>query len=107
MDRLNIIKILAYKTWLLTKQILIQIYNVLIKSIEYSALIAPIISATNLNTLQITQNNAQRIILNKPKTTRTIIEHLHEEANIDLIDTRLAALRTRYILKLRFKSYLK
>ena len=47
MDRLNIIKILAYKTWQLTKQTLIQIYNVLIRSvIEYSAIIAPIISAT-------------------------------------------------------------
>jgi len=71
MDRLNIIKILAYKTWQLTKQTLIQIYNVLIRSvIEYSAIIAPIISVTNLNTLQIIQNNALRIILNKPKTTR-------------------------------------
>ena len=71
MDKLNIIKILAYKTWQLTKQTLIQIYNVLIRSvIEYSAIIAPIISVTNLNTLQIIQNNALRIILNKPKTTR-------------------------------------
>jgi len=71
MDRLNIIKILAYKTWQLTKQTLIQIYNVLIRSvIEYSAIIAPIISVTNLNTLQIIQNNALRIILNKPKTAR-------------------------------------
>ena len=100
MDRLNIIKILAYKTWQLTKQTLIQIYNVLIRSvIEYSAIIAPIISVTNLNTLQIIQNNALRIILNKPKITRTRIEHLHEEANIDMIDTRLAILRTRYVLK--------
>ena len=71
MDKLNIIKILAYKTWQLTKQTLIQIYNVLIRTvIEYSAIIAPIISVTNLNTLQIIQNNALRIILNKPKTTR-------------------------------------
>jgi hypothetical protein len=45
----------------LTKQTLIQIYNVLIRSvIEYSAIIAPIISVTNLNTLQIIQNNALR-----------------------------------------------
>ena len=97
MDRLNIIKILAYKTWQLTKQTLIQIYNVLIRSvIEYSAIIAPIISVTNLNTLQIIQNNALRIILNKPKITRTRKKHLHEVANID---TRLATLRTRYVLK--------
>jgi hypothetical protein len=100
MDRLNIIKILAYKTWQLTKQTLIQIYNVLIRSIiEYSAIIAPIISAANLNTLQIIQNNALRLILNKPKITRTRIEYLHEEANIDMIDTRLTTLRKRYVLK--------
>ncbi len=68
--------------------------------IEYSAIIAPIISATNLNMLQIIQNNALRLILNKPKVTRTRIEHLHEdEANIDMIDTRLTNLRKRYVLK--------
>ena len=67
--------------------------------IEYSAIIAPIISATNLNMLQIIQNNALRLILNKPKVTRTRIEHLHEEANIDMIDTRLTSLRKRYVLK--------
>jgi len=76
---------------------------VLIRSgIEYSAIIAPIISATNLNTLQIIQNNALRIILNKPKITRTRIEYLHEEANIDMIDTRLTTLRKRYVLKACF-----
>jgi len=101
MDRLNIIKILAYKTCQLIKKTLIQIYNVLIRSvIEYSAIIAPIISATNLNMLQIIQNNAFRLILNKPKVTRTRIEHLHEdEANIDMIDTILTNLRKRYDLK--------
>jgi hypothetical protein len=54
--RLNIIKI--------------QIYNVLIRSvIEYSAIIAPIISVTNLYLYPV-QNNALRIILNKPETAR-------------------------------------
>ena len=79
----------------INKKTLIQIYNVLIRSvIEYSA-----ISATNLNMFQIIQNNALRLILNKPKVTRTRIEHLHEEANIDMIDTRLTNLRKRYVLK--------
>jgi hypothetical protein len=79
----------------INKKALIQIYNVLIRSVnEYSA-----ISATNLNMFQIIQNNALRLILNKPKVTRTRIEHLHEEANIDMIDTRLTNLRKRYVLK--------
>jgi hypothetical protein len=100
MDRLNIIKILAYKTWQLTKKTLIQIYNVLIRSvIEYSAIIAPIISATNIYMLQMIQNNSLRLILNKPKITRTRIDHLHEEANIDMINTRLINFRKIYVLK--------
>jgi hypothetical protein len=79
----------------INKKTLIQIYNVLIRSvIEYSA-----ISATNLNMLQIIQNNALRLILNKPKVARTRIEHLHDEANIDMIDTRLTNLRKRYAFK--------
>ena len=49
--------------------------------------------------LQIIQNNALRLILNKPKVTRTRIEHLHEEANIDMIETRLTNLRKRCVLK--------
>jgi hypothetical protein len=99
-QRLNIIKILSHKSWSLNKTTLIQIYNVLIRSVlEYSAILAPAISSTNLNTLQIIQNSALRIILKKPIFTRTRISDLHQEANIELIKERFDKLRFKYIKK--------
>jgi len=83
-QRLNIIKILSQKSWCLTKDTLVQVYNVLIRSVlEYSAILAPAISKTNLNTLQVIQNNALRIILKKSILTRTKISDLHKEARYD------------------------
>jgi hypothetical protein len=64
-------KILSHKSWFLKEKTLIQIYNVLIRSIiDYSVILSPIISKTNLNTLQIIQNNALRIIFKKPLMSR-------------------------------------
>jgi len=66
---------------IVNEKTLIQIFNVLIRSIiDYSAILSPIISKTNLNTLQIIQNNALRIIFKKPLMTRTTIDWLHEKA---------------------------
>ena len=99
-QRLNIMKILSHKSWLLNEKTLIQIYNVLIRSIiDYSAILSPIISATNLNTLQIIQNNALRIIFKKPLITRTTINWLHDRANLIRIEVRMINLRKRYIFK--------
>ena len=96
----DIIKILSHKSWCLTKETLVQVYNVLIRSVlEYSAILAPAISKTNLNTLQVIQNNALRIILKKPILTRTKISDLHKEANIDMIKDRFNKLRNRYVKK--------
>jgi hypothetical protein len=83
-------KILSHKSWLLNEKTLIQIYNVLIRPIiDYSAILSPIISATNLNTLQIIQNNALRIIFKKPLITRTTINWLHDRANLIRIEVRM------------------
>ena len=99
-QRLNIIKILSHKSWLLNKKTLIQIYNVLIRSvIEYSSIITPTVSKTNLSTLQTIQNNALRIILKKPLITKTKITDLHKEANIELLTNRFKKLRDRYLNK--------
>jgi hypothetical protein len=100
LQRLNIMKILSHKSWLLNEKTLIQIYNVLIRSIiDYSAILSPIISKTNLNILQIIQNNALRIIFKKPIMTRTTIDWLHEKAELIRIETRMINLRKRYIFK--------
>ena len=93
-------KILSHKSWLLNEKTLIQIYNVLIRSIiDFSAILSPIISKTNLNTLQIIQNNALRIIFKKLLITRTTIDWLHEKAKLIRIETRMINLRKRYIYK--------
>jgi hypothetical protein len=85
---------------MLTVKTLLQIYNVLIRSIiDYSSIIAPIISATNLNVLQIIQNKALRIIYKKSLFTRTSNEWLHEQASLCTIKDRLKLLRKRYIRK--------
>ena len=65
---------------------LIQVYNVLIRSVlEYSSILGPIISPTNMNTLQTIQNSALRIILRKPIMTKTRISELHEISNLEYI----------------------
>ncbi len=70
-QRLNIMKIISHKSWQLTNETLLQVYNVLIRSVmDYSAILMPVICETNKNKLQVIQNNALRIILNKPKLTK-------------------------------------
>ena len=99
-QRLNILKILAYKTWMLNVTTLTQIYNVLIRSVlEYSSILAPALAKTNLNTLQVIQNNALRTILKKPLLTRTSIIDLHKSAKIEMLKVRFETLSTRYVQK--------
>ena len=103
-DRLNIIKILSHKSWKLNSRTLIQIYNTLVRSIiEYSAIISPRLSNTNLIKLQVLQNNAVRAIYNYPKdpiSKRPInLEYLHSIDNLDMLVDRLDGLAERYLVK--------
>jgi len=52
---------------------------------DYSAILMPVICETNKNKLQVIQNNALRIILNKPKLTKTRIVDLHLESKLETI----------------------
>ena len=103
-DRLNIIKILSHKSWKLNSRTLIQIYNTLVRSIiEYSAIISPRLSNTNMIKLQVLQNNAVRAIYNYPKdpiSKRPInLEYLHSIDNLDMLVDRLDGLAERYLVK--------
>jgi hypothetical protein len=81
----------------LNTRILTNIYVLLIRSIfDYSAIISPSISATNLYNLQVIQNNALRLILQKPIDTR--ITTLHQLSNICLIHDRFNQLSIKFIL---------
>ena len=66
---------------------------------EYSAILLPVISETNINALQTIQNSALRIILRKPIMTKIRINDLHSEASLVKIKERFETLRTRYIEK--------
>ena len=99
-QRLNILKILAYKTWMLNLNTLTQIYYVLIRSVlEYSAILAPVLAVCNMNTLQVIQNNALRIIVKKPLITRTSILELHNSTKVEMLKIRFEKLRGRYVQK--------
>jgi hypothetical protein len=80
-SRLDVLKVLAHKSWSLGPKTLINIYVSLIRSvIEYPAILAPCLSQQNINLLQVIQNNALRICLKKPKDTP--INSLHFNAKI-------------------------
>ena len=96
--RLNLIKILSHKSWKLGPKTLIKVYLSLIRSIfDFSAILNPAISATRLYDIQKIQNNAFRLIFNKPFDTR--ISTLHELAKVGFVQDRFKHLSLRYILK--------
>jgi len=68
MKRVNVLKVLSNKSWGLTVKTLNQVYNSLIRSLlEYSSIIYPCFSATNLSLLEKIQFNCLKIINCKSK----------------------------------------
>ena len=66
-NRLNFLKIVSKRSFGLDLKTLNQLYNSLVRSIlEYSAVLTPIISKTNLHKLNVIQNKAIKIIHRKP-----------------------------------------
>jgi hypothetical protein len=101
-SRLNIIKTVSHRSWKLTKSTLLNLYTSLIRSVfEYSSILTPRLSASQLNQLQIIQNNALRSILhchfNKITKKHTSIDELHRLANIPMVKERLTTLSTSYL----------
>ena len=99
-QRLNILKILSHKSWMLNVTTLIQVYNVLIRSVlEYSSILVPALANCHMNTIQIIQNNAFRTILKKPITTRTRVQDLHKSAKVEMLKNRFESLNINYVQK--------
>ena len=95
-DRLNIIKITAHKSWNLSTQTLITLYKSLVGSIfEYPSILQPHLSQKILNSIQIIQN-ALRTILKKPRETPISI--LHATGQIPKIQDRLKHLSKLYLI---------
>lgn len=79
---INILKALTTTKWGKQKETLVATYKAITRpQIEYASTIwSPIVSETNMNKLQVTQNTALRIATGC--TADTNIHHLHEETEV-------------------------
>ena len=94
LKRLNFLKIVSKRFYNLSLSTLNQLYISLIRSmLEYSAIISPVISASNFNTLNIIQNKAIKIVNRK-----SIYSSLHEiNTDIEDLNDRFDILNKKYI----------
>jgi hypothetical protein len=73
-QRMNIVKIISHKSWMLNKQALLNTFFCLIRSLlDYSFIINRLVSASNLQVLQRIQNRAITYIF-KPQLGTNLIE---------------------------------
>ena len=103
-DRLNIIKILSYKSWKLSKKTLVNIYRALIGSLlDYSFFILTSISNKASKDLQATQNKAMRSIFNLKydPTSKTLpsTETVREISGLQTVSIRMLEITFRFISK--------
>jgi exonuclease III len=95
--RTNIIKILAHPSWKLNLQTLRQLYFALVRSLfEYSSILAPALTKTRLQSVQILQNAALRAMLRQPRATP--IDILQGSAGVVGVADRLSLLVERYLV---------
>ena len=94
--RLNVIRIIANKSWKLNTRALTNTYKALICSVlDYSALIAPCMSEHHMKSLQAIQNNALRIIHKKPYYSQS--DELCQLSGCPLVASRLAKLAHSHV----------
>ena len=96
--RLNILKILSNKKWGLTTKTLTQVYNSLIRSLlEYSRIIYPRLSYTNLDLIEKIQYKCLKIIHKKTKyESNSIIKELPDYLSVK---DRFDNLNVKYLQK--------
>ena len=95
-SRLNVIRIIAHKSWKLNTRALINTYKALIGSVlDYSALIAPCLSELHMKSLQAIQNKALRIIHKKPYDSHS--DELCQLSGCPLVASRLVQLAHTHV----------
>jgi hypothetical protein len=96
LKRINVLKVLSNRSWGISTETLMQIYNTLIRSLmEYSSIIYPLFSISNLELLERIQFKCLKIINRKSKYASNI-----EVKNLDgfvSIEDRFDELNLRYI----------
>ena len=97
-NRLNIMKVLAHKSWNINTKTQIQLYKTLVRSIfDYSSFIFPTLTGKSKRKLQFIQDSALRIIYKKNFEFDTTV--LHEMAEIETLEERATKLLTTYFDK--------
>ena len=98
-DRINILKILAQKSWKLNYNTLVNIYKTLIGSIiDYSFFIPVLVSKTNLSRLQVLQNISIKYSYNFPQDTPSdLLVNFLDDIKLDSIEARLNKLFLKYL----------
>ena len=97
-SRLNIIRILAHKSWGLKYDTLVQIYKSLIRSIiEYSGLNYDSLGTNQKRELETIQNNDLRAIFKKNREFGN--KNLRKLAKVDSIKVRMSKLNGQYLEK--------
>ena len=96
LNRLNFLKVISKRSFGLTTSTLNQLYISLIRSIlEYSAILAPVLSTTSFKNLNTIQNKAIKIINRK-----SIYSSLSEiNTSIESLTDRFNELNKRYLIK--------
>jgi hypothetical protein len=90
-NRLNCLKILAHKSWNLTKDTLKQVYFALVRSvIEYSSLVLPKICKSSFLKIQIIQNCAIKVIHKLLFREHTVL--VHKISGIERLESRFRKL---------------
>jgi hypothetical protein len=96
MKRINVLKVLSNKSWGLSKHTLTQVYNSLIRSLlEYSSIIYPCFSTTNLTLLEKIQFKCLKIINRKSKFSSN--SELKNFSDYLSIEERFDDLNLKYI----------
>jgi exonuclease III len=98
LNRLNLIKILARKSWKISKKVLLTLYKTLIGSIiDYSSFFLKSLSQANLKKLQAIQNRAVRCIFRLPYVTSTA--ELCNISKLTSVKDRMESLNKKFFEK--------
>ena len=99
-QRLGVLKALSNPFMALDTKTLVNVYKLIIRSlIDYSAFMVDLISKTELNRIQVIQNNALRIILKKSLIDKCSIDDLHSLCDIEMVESRMRKLNEKYFTK--------
>ena len=103
--RNNVLKALAGSTWGKSKEVLLNTYKAIGKSVlSYGTQVwSPLISATNWTSLQTQQNHAIRTITGSTKMSK--IEHLHSEAKLLQVKDHCDLLTKQYVATMHHSEH--